>query len=366
MEYPTGGQKINKAKPDTPFRHTWILTRRTFKMLSRDLIMVPARALAHIIMGVAVGIVFGTDSGELNGCALDILMQNGSYLENFEEAAVDVRENLANIYFTNMLVWFGSIFPILLTFPLEMNVFSKEYHNGWYSCFSYFVSKIIADIPFQLTIPNLMSVTAYYFTGQPNDYERVLYFCGINILIAIASQSMGLVFGALLMEYPPVAAFLGTCMGFPLFLFGGFLFRWSDLSLILNIISYHDFIRFGLESSTVAIYGLGRCDDSGTDNFNETATFELQNAIDELPNKLFEQDLTWELHPIYAVIFLTVLTGASSEITEKAGTDSIAMLMLDVDDDDLWLSAIKLVTVLLAYQVIAYFILRWKANRKSS
>jgi len=84
------------------------------------------------------------------------------------------------------------------------------------------MSKVLCDIPFQLTIPNIVSIPVYIMTGQNYKEEwRLYHFMGIAILIALTASSQGLMISAWLMKYPGPAAFIGTVSGFPMFLFSG-------------------------------------------------------------------------------------------------------------------------------------------------
>jgi hypothetical protein len=85
------------------------------------------------------------------------------------------------------------------------------------------MSKVISDVPFQLIIPNLLSIPVYLFTGQyRRDEWRLYYFIVIAILIAFNASCQGLLISAWLMKYPTACVFIGCCTGFPLMLFSGF------------------------------------------------------------------------------------------------------------------------------------------------
>lgn len=191
LEYPATGKPLVKTKPATPIKHTWLLTKRAVLMLARDPFMVPGRIIAHFMMIACMFLVFGLHVGEVTGCPYDILTREGTFMENLDDEIGRTRENIAAIILTSLFIWFGALFPVVLLFPLEMNVFMKEHGNGWYSAFSYLMSKILSDLPLQLTIPNIMSIGTFYATGQPNEEKRLLYWIVLNLLIAVCSQALG-------------------------------------------------------------------------------------------------------------------------------------------------------------------------------
>lgn len=84
------------------------------------------------------------------------------------------------------------------------------------------MSKVLSDIPFQLLIPNLFSITAYILTDQyKRDEWRLYYFMTVTILMALNSSALGLAVSTWLMKYPTAAFFIGCCTMFPMWLFSG-------------------------------------------------------------------------------------------------------------------------------------------------
>lgn len=73
----------------------------------------------------------------------------------------------------------------------------REHLNNWYSVGAYVVAKIIAGLPLQLICPTIFIGIAYFMTGQPHDALRFFLLWAILILIAIMSDSLGLLVGAL-------------------------------------------------------------------------------------------------------------------------------------------------------------------------
>ncbi|XP_054157514.1 ATP-binding cassette sub-family G member 4-like [Oppia nitens] len=244
-------------------RDIWILTKRSFKLSYRDIWMLPLRVIAHILTIILIVLFWGSESGHLSGCPSDFIGDSGSYVENFDKVSNKLIENYGCIIFIIMFTWFGSIFAVLLTFPSEMNLVIKEYRNGWYSCFSYYMGRVIVDTFWQFIIPLIFVIPCYVWTGQywdeDNQRWRLYYFIVICLLIALTSSSMGFVWSAWLMESPTAAAFLGVMMGFPLFLFSGFMIPVKDMPKVFQYATYGNFITFGLEAATTTVFGWDRC-----------------------------------------------------------------------------------------------------------
>lgn len=102
------------------------MDNRAIWSMIRDPFMLPLRFFGYIICGVLISVLFGFDSGVLSGCMHEFTLGDGKNLvEKFKATVADLFENCAGLAFINMLGWFGSIFPMLLIFPTELDVFIK-------------------------------------------------------------------------------------------------------------------------------------------------------------------------------------------------------------------------------------------------
>ena len=97
----------------------------------RDPFMLPMRFFGYIICGLLISILFGFDSGVLSGCNNEFALGDGkNMVDKFKGIIADLFENCAGLAFINMLGWFGGIFPVLLIFPTELNVFLQVCISG--------------------------------------------------------------------------------------------------------------------------------------------------------------------------------------------------------------------------------------------
>ena len=137
-----------------------------------------------------------------------------------------------------------------------MPVFVREHLNFWYSGRAYYLAKSTADFPFQIAMPVLYSSVVYYFTGQPLELHRFLYFNAIMVLVALVGQSLGLLLGIVFpME---TAYFFGPFSCLPNILFSGFYISTATIPKFLRFLIYTSYLRFGFEGVLVATYGLNR------------------------------------------------------------------------------------------------------------
>ena len=180
---------------------TWtqfkILLWRTFTCILRDDQLVTVRLFSYVSVGLLIG---------------------GLYWNRGNDASATFN-NGAMIFFCCMFSMFAGMIPTLLEFPLEMKVFKREYLNHWYSVYSYYMAKTLADVPFQLLFPTIFCFLFYFFTDQPNAPFRFLMFLLTFLLSSLTSQSLGLLIGcAFDLKH---AMFLGPLSVLPIYLLSG-------------------------------------------------------------------------------------------------------------------------------------------------
>jgi hypothetical protein len=76
-----------------------------------------------------------------------------------------------------------SLNPVMLTFPLEKSVFSRENNSNMYRVISYYIGKSIIEIPMIVLVPIIVSLVFYWMVGLNDDSaENVIIFIFVGIL----------------------------------------------------------------------------------------------------------------------------------------------------------------------------------------
>ncbi|XP_054157562.1 ATP-binding cassette sub-family G member 1-like [Oppia nitens] len=249
-----------KAQNNT-FKQTYLLTIRSIVTVLRDPYFILMKITGYITCSVLIAAMYGEDSGILSGCVSDFNIGDGQNLmKKFTEIVADILENCVGIGFICVFGWIMSIFPVLLIFPQEMNVFLKEYGNGYYSAFAYFMSKALSDIPFQIVLPNLGSIPVYYLTGQYSaDWWRIYTFALIFILISFNASAHGFLISAILPDNPLACAFIGLLSIIPMMLLSGLLISIEEIPFYFQYFCHINYWKYALEAVLLNIYGFGRC-----------------------------------------------------------------------------------------------------------
>lgn len=286
---------LNEKKNNSHLQSTsqWnqfkVLLRRGFIKSKRDVTLTYMR----IIVNISVGLLFGVLYWQAGN-------HGGKVLDNY---------NL--IFSVLMHQMMSPMMLMVLTFPNEMCVLTKEHFNRWYSLKMYYTSLCLVDVPISVFCCIVFSIIMYWMTGQPLEWNRFTMFTVLSMLIVFVAQSFGLMIGAVFNVVN--GTFMGPCLSVPMMMFAGFGVTLRDLPSYLRWGSYISYLRYGLEGMVGAIYGLGR-------------------PVLECP----EDDYCHYKYP------------------EKL-LQEIAM-----SGDQFWNDIIALIIILFFLRIVAYVLLRWK------
>lgn len=122
------------------------------------------------------------------------------------------------------MVGFWGFFPLLqaiFTFPQERTMLTKERSSRTYRLSSYFLSRIVGDLPLELILPTIFLMIVYWMAGLKPEPASFLYALLGLLLCVLVSQGLGLALGALIMDQK-AASTLGSVMMLNFMLAGGF------------------------------------------------------------------------------------------------------------------------------------------------
>ncbi|XP_057466968.1 ABC transporter G family member 14-like [Actinidia eriantha] len=111
-----------------------------------------------------------------------------------------IEDRVAMLFFFTVFWGFYPLYNAVFTFPQERTMLIKERSSGMYRLSSYFLARTIGDLPLELALPTAFTFILYWMGGlKPNPVTFILSLLVVlyNVLVA---QSLGLAFGAILME----------------------------------------------------------------------------------------------------------------------------------------------------------------------
>jgi hypothetical protein len=129
---------------------------------------------------------------------------------------------------------FGTAQPVMLSFPMERPIFLREYTTGTYSCFAYFISKAMVEVPLAF-FQNLTTYIIVYplLQLQGNFMQLATSAWGLGI----ASSSVAVVLGCSVPDVKAVAE-LAPAVFVPQMLFAGFFVRIEQIPVYLRWAQY--------------------------------------------------------------------------------------------------------------------------------
>ncbi|XP_023551788.1 ABC transporter G family member 14-like [Cucurbita pepo subsp. pepo] len=111
-----------------------------------------------------------------------------------------IEDRIALLFFFSVFWGFYPLYNAVFTFPQERTMLIKERSSGMYRLSSYFLARTIGDLPLELALPTAF-VFIIYFMGGLNPHPPTFLLSLLIVLYSVlVSQSLGLAFGAILMD----------------------------------------------------------------------------------------------------------------------------------------------------------------------
>lgn len=161
------------------------------------------------------------------------------------QSAVQDRTGL--LFFLVTDAGFGSSFNALKTFARHLVVFRREYREGAYGLVNYFLSKVVADLPFQFIFPLVVFVPVFWITRPQSNIDTFLYSAATHSLVAQAGCSLGY-FLTSVCGNMDVAVILNPTLLLPLMLTGGLYLKSASIPAGVRWLGDISFFRYGFEN----------------------------------------------------------------------------------------------------------------------
>ncbi|EDW87280.1 ATP-binding cassette sub-family G member 4 isoform X1 [Drosophila yakuba] len=211
-----------------------LLMQRILICAKRNYFLLLARIFSHIFIGVVFGYLY----------------------MNVGNNAQSVLGNYVYLYGSTLLLVYTGKMAVVLTFPLEIDMLTREHFNRWYKLGPYFLSLISFEIPFQSLCTAMYIIISVHLTGNDaTDSFRIYYFVLLGIMASLSAQAWGFFVGATLPT--KLAVFLGPILAVMFSVFG-FCTRYIDITPLFRWMWHLSYFRAGFHGALNAIYGMDR------------------------------------------------------------------------------------------------------------
>merc|ERR1712159_510851 len=237
-----------------------------------------------------------------------------------------VRTSFGAITFVAVGAMFGLAQPVLLCFPIERPIFLREYASGVYGAVSYFISKVMVEIPMAIITSTLIYLSTYWLCGFDGNFAFLVFF---TAMLGLVASSTSLLIGSVSPNVQ-TALQLTPLLLVPQLLFSGFYVpidqipewsRWAQYlcslkySLNLLLLNVFDEIPKSWNSSVpeslfnIAVVG---CSNKTCD------ADEALNPYALLPSNDVHKDEEWLYIGILAAVFVGFRTLALYSLASRA------------------------------------------------
>ncbi|GMT22600.1 hypothetical protein PFISCL1PPCAC_13897, partial [Pristionchus fissidentatus] len=145
---------------------------------------------------------------------------------------------------------YSTLFGIITFLPQDYPLVVREYHDGLYSVFSYFVAKSLSYVPLFTLDGLVMVLICYWMVGFSSSISQVMAAMLICLLIEQSSSAFGVMLSTISPSYA-VAVSLGGPLLTLLSLTGGLYANVGALPAYISWIQYLSWFRYGFEALAI-------------------------------------------------------------------------------------------------------------------
>ncbi|KAL6738783.1 hypothetical protein Aduo_012295 [Ancylostoma duodenale] len=221
-EVPRGRRRLDFFTQVAALLHRYCLDNLRNPSLAR------AKLLQKFVMGIFVGLLYlrtpltRVGIGNLNGALFYIVGE----------------------------LTYSTLFGILTCLPGDYPLVVREYHDGIYYIFSYYLARILSYIPLFSIDGLLMLYVCYWMVGFSSSVTQVLFATLIAFLVEQSSSAFGVMLACISPSFPVAASLAGPLLTL-LSLTGGLFANVGSLPPYVSWIQYLSWFRYGFEALAI-------------------------------------------------------------------------------------------------------------------
>ena len=329
----------------SPYRVSWsaqfkALLWRSFRAIIKEPMVVRVTIAQTIFFALLLGIVYFDQEYDQTG-AFNI---NGALF----------------IMVTNMT--FGYIFPVLQVFCLELPIFLREHFNGAYRVDTYFITKQMAELPFNLTYPLIFISIYYWMIGLNPDVGRFFMAALIVEILVQTVVSYGYLISCLAKDINMALAIAPPLM-IPFLIFGGFFVNSESLPGWLAWIEYISWWKYTYEALMINQW-------TGVTltcpNTTQTVPIKVPDPLNVTCPAFFPPPVASQVcdDGFFVHDFNeTVTINATVPVPCTFATGEDVLDFVGLDEDNLIFDIFMLILLMAVFRVGAYFALYFRTKR---
>lgn len=113
---------------------------------------------------------------------------------------LNIQDRLGLLFFITIFWGVLPSFNSVFSFPQERAILMKEQASGMYTLSSYFMARIVGDMPMELVLPTIFLIVAYWMAGLKPEFGAFLLTLLVLLGYVLVSQGLGLALGAAIMD----------------------------------------------------------------------------------------------------------------------------------------------------------------------
>jgi ABC-type multidrug transport system permease subunit len=142
-------------------------------------------------------------------------------LEQLDNDQQSISDRQGSLFFVVMSMAMGPMMSCLVAFQTERVVFIREHSTGSYSTLTYYLAKVIADIPFLTIVPIVQGTISYWMVGYQAEADKYFIFIAACICVTLVAHALGLAISAGAPDMN-ISMAMAPMIFIPLMLLGGF------------------------------------------------------------------------------------------------------------------------------------------------
>ncbi|KAJ9474849.1 putative ATP-dependent permease (putative) [Pseudozyma hubeiensis] len=159
--------------PNSWLHELWVLSHRCAMLIFKDPTIVIASFGQNIVLLIIIGFAF--------------------FRLDYDQGGALAR--IGALFIIPVNASFAVLFPILAIFPLQRNIMLRERSAGTYRISSFYLSKILTEVPNQVVQRLLFYICVYWMVGLRQTAGAFFIWLGINLLQVATAIGLGLVIG---------------------------------------------------------------------------------------------------------------------------------------------------------------------------